>query len=64
MSVSIPNTVDDLGVDVFLGCSGLTKPLYTDRLFIYMPQASCPSVYEIPDGIKKSASLLFGIVKI
>ncbi len=53
VSVSIPNTVDDLGVDVFGGCSGLTKPLYTDKLFIYMPQASCPSVYEIPDGIKK-----------
>ena len=57
-SVVIPNTVTTVEERAFDGCSSLLKPVYSDKLFAYMPVNSTGS-YTIPDGIETIASYAF-----
>ena len=50
-SVTIPNSVTNIEAYAFYNC-GLTKPVYNETLFAYMP-TSYSGKYSIPDGIKQ-----------
>lgn len=53
-SVEIPNSVDSVGNEVFY-TTGLTTPVYNEKLFIYMPYiyfSESVDSYTIPDGIE------------
>lgn len=49
-SFTLPNTVIALGTYVFNGCTGLTEPIYNDKLFAYIP-SDYSGTYIVPDGI-------------
>ena len=57
-SITIPNSVTEIGYRVFYGCSGLTSPVYNAHCFAYMP-TSYEGAYTIPDGIKQIAGGAF-----
>ena len=50
-SVTIPNSVTSIGDDVFYLCKGLTSPIYTSKIFAFLPYSYSGS-YSIPDGIE------------
>jgi hypothetical protein len=49
-SFTLPNTVTSLGTYVFAGCTGLTEPIYNDKIFAYIPR-DYSGTYIVPDGI-------------
>ena len=49
-SFTLPNTVTSLGTHVFNGCTGLTEPIYNDKIFAYIPR-DYSGTYIVPDGI-------------
>ena len=57
-SVVIPNSVTKIGSNIFAGCESLTSPVYTERLFVYLPQTYSGG-YSIPDGIEVVCSSAF-----
>ena len=50
-SVTIPNSVTNIGGNVFAGCNGIISPVFTDKIFIYMP-TSVTGNYSIPNGVE------------
>ncbi|MCQ2324733.1 MAG: leucine-rich repeat domain-containing protein [Paludibacteraceae bacterium] len=56
--IVIPNSVTTIGDKAFVGCSGLTSPVYNNSCFAYMP-TSYQGAYTIPDGIKQIAGYAF-----
>lgn len=57
-SVTIPNSVTEIGLGIFSGCIGLTEPVYNNLIFAYFP-CGYASSYSIPNGIIKIASYAF-----
>ena len=49
-SFTLPNTVIAFGTYVFNGCTGLTEPIYNDKIFAYIPR-DYSGTYIVPDGI-------------
>ena len=49
-SFTLPNTVTAFGTYVFNGCTGLTEPIYNDKIFAYIP-SDYSGTYIVPDGI-------------
>ena len=49
-SFTLPNTVIAFGTYVFNGCTGLTEPIYNDKLFAYIP-SDYSGTYAVPEGI-------------
>ena len=58
-SISLPESVIDMGHNVFQYCTGLTSPLFNSHVFAYMPN-SYSGAYIIPDGIEVIAGFSFG----
>ena len=50
-SVTIPESVTSIGYGAFHGCTGLTEPVYTSKLFAYLP-VSYQGEYVIPSNIE------------
>ena len=48
---TLPNSVTNVGWRAFYG-TGLTKPVYNQHVFAYMPSRYCYGSYTIPAGIK------------
>ncbi len=50
-TINIPNSIIKIAGSVFSGCSGLTSPVYNNKLFACFPLSSS-GAYTIPDGIE------------
>lgn len=50
-SLSIPNSVTSIGYNILSGCSQLSYPVYTDKIFVKLPE-SYSGHYNVPDGIE------------
>jgi len=57
-SVNIPESVTTVGNNAFQNCSSLTEPLYSSKLFVFMP-TSKEGTYDVPDGITEIAPYAF-----
>lgn len=57
-SITVPNSLEDLGWGAFYGGNLVKDPVYNERLFVYYP-VSGGSSYTIPDGIEKIATTAF-----
>ena len=56
--ITIPNSVTEIGYSAFHNCMGLTKPIYNEHVFAYLPQ-SFTGEYEVPQGIQTIAAGAF-----
>ena len=57
-SVNIPESVTTVGNNAFQNCSSLAEPLYSSKLFVFMP-TSKEGTYDVPDGITEIAPYAF-----
>lgn len=57
-SVTLPNSVIVVEPFAFRGCTGLTEPIYNNKVFAYMP-SDYSGEYTIPDGIVSIAGGAF-----
>ena len=57
-SVNIPESVTTVENNAFQNCSSLAEPLYSSKLFVFMP-TSKEGTYDVPDGITEIAPYAF-----
>lgn len=57
-SVNIPESVTTVENNAFQNCSSLAEPLYSSKLFVFMP-TSKEGTYDVPDGITTIAPYAF-----
>lgn len=57
-SVNIPESVTTVENNAFQNCSSLAEPLYSSKLFFFMP-TSKEGTYDVPDGITEIAPYAF-----
>ena len=57
-SVSLTNSVTHVGIEAFCGCDHLSAPIYTDKMFIYLP-GTHKDEYVIPSGIEEICGYAF-----